>query len=406
MSTRIYNVTNSVKWIGALDFDIDTFDIVMETLYGTTYNSYLINADKKAIVETVKETFKDEYLHKIQSLINPIEIEYIILNHTEPDHSGALRHLLRIAPQATVVGSGNAIRYLQDMVDVPFKSLIVKDNDTLSLGNKTLKFISAPNLHWPDSMYTYLVEDELLFTCDSFGAHYCNENIFDDEVPTYEDAFKYYFDVILKPFSKFMLKAIDKIEQLPIKAICTGHGPILRSTWKQKVELSKAYAKDHIEKTNHTEKTILITYISAYGYTRQMAEAIAEGVRKNNQCKVILADIEKMELGEMDSLLTIADGIMIGSPTINQNTLLPVYRLFSVINPIRDNRKLFMSFGSFGWSGEAIKIINATAKELRLTLFNNGINAKFLPFNNHQFVEAGNNFANELVNQNITVSNE
>jgi flavorubredoxin len=229
----------------------------METQYGTTYNSYFIDADKKAIVETVKETFSDEYLKKIQALTDPQKIDYIILNHTEPDHSGALKHLLRIAPQATVVGSGNAIRYLQDMVDIPFKSMTIKDNDTLSLGNKTLKFISAPNLHWPDSTYTYLVEDELLFTCDSFGAHYCNEKIFDDEVDNYDDAFKYYFDVILKPYSKFMLKAIEKIESLPIKAICTGHGPILRSNWKRMVQLSKEYATDHINKTTHSKKQSL-----------------------------------------------------------------------------------------------------------------------------------------------------
>lgn len=404
MNLKIEKVSESTSWIGALDFDIVTFDIVMETQYGTTYNSYFIDAEKKAIVETVKETFSDEYLKKIQTLTDPQKIDYIILNHTEPDHSGALKHLLRIAPQATVVGSGNAIRYMQDMVDIPFKSLVVKDNDTLSLGNKTLKFIAAPNLHWPDSMYTYLIEDELLFTCDSFGAHYCSEKIFDDEVGNYDDAFKYYFDVILKPYSKFMLKAIEKIESLPIKAICTGHGPILRSNWKRMVQLSKEYATDHINKTTHLQKTVLITYISAYGYTRQMAETLADGVKKNNNCQVILADIEKMELGEIDSLLTLADGIMVGSPTINQNTLLPVYKLFAMINPIRDNRKLFMSFGSYGWSGEATKIINATAKELKLKLFNDGIVAKFIPYNKQPFLEAGEQFAKQLVSEQIAVT--
>ncbi len=403
MENNIKAVTKDVHWIGVLDFDIVTFDIVMETQYGTTYNSYFINAEKKTIIETVKETFTDEYLAKIQSLVNPEEISYIVLNHTEPDHSGALKHLLRIAPNATVVGSGNAIRYLQDMVDIPFKSMVVKDNDTLSLGNKTLKFISAPNLHWPDSIYTYLVEEQLLFTCDSFGAHFCHENVFDDLVPNYDDAFKYYFNVILKPYSKFMLKAIEKIEPLAIKAICTGHGPVLRSQWKQKVELSKQYATEHIQKTQHQEKTILITYISAYGYTRQMAQTLAEGVQKNGQCKVILADIEKMELGEIDSLLTLADGIMVGSPTINQNTLLPVYRLFAMVNPIRDNRKLFMSFGSYGWSGEATKIINATARELKFKLFNDGIQSKFIPYNKQPFLEAGYEFATQLVKENISI---
>ncbi|NMC99415.1 MAG: FprA family A-type flavoprotein, partial [Bacteroidales bacterium] len=380
MQNKIINVTNNVKWIGIQDFDIVTFDIVMETQYGTTYNSYFINAEKKAIIETAKETFKDDYLAKVQQVCNPSEIEYIILDHTEPDHAGSLRHLLRIAPNATVVGSGNAIRYLQDMVDIPFKSLIVKDGDTLSLGNKTLKFIAAPNLHWPDSIYTYLEEDKLLFTCDSFGAHFCHDNIFDDEVPNYDDAFKYYFDVILKPYSKFMLKAIEKIKHLEIYAICTGHGPILRTNWKQIIEKTEKYAKEYIEQTSHQQKTILITYISAYGYTKKMAEALAKGAKNIENTKVIVSDIEKIDLGELDSLLTLADGIMIGSPTINQNTLLPIYKLFAIINPLRDKGKLAMAFGSYGWSGEAAKIINATLQQLKLKLFNDGITAKFSPF--------------------------
>lgn len=393
---KIVDITNDVKWIGIQDFDIVTFDIVMETKYGTTYNSYFINAEKKAIIETAKEKFKDDYLAKVQQVCIPSEIEYIVLDHTEPDHAGSLRHLLRIAPNATVVGSGNAIRYLQDMVDFPFKSLVVKDGDTLSLGNKTLKFIAAPNLHWPDSIYTYLEEDKLLFTCDSFGAHFCHENIFDDEVPNFDDAFEYYFDVILKPYSKFMLKAIEKIKHLEIQVVCTGHGPILRSNWKQTIEKTERLAKDYINKTSHQQKTILITYISAYGYTKKMAEALAKGANQIENTNVILQDIEKIDLGKLDSYLTLADGIMIGSPTINQNTLMPVYKLFALINPLRDKGKLAMTFGSYGWSGEAAKIINATLNQLKLKLINDGITSKFSPFNDSPYVEAGKEFATQL----------
>src|SRR5208337_3079463 len=182
--------------------------------------------DKKTIIETSKESFKDVFLEKVNRVTNPLEIEYIILNHTEPDHSGALKYLLAVAPNATVVGSGQAINYLQDITGITFKSLRVKDGDTLDLGNKTLKFIGAANLHWPDSMYTYLEEDKILFTCDSFGSHYCQEAMFDDQVGKFDEAFDYYFDVILKPFSKFMLMAIEKIRRLPVQVICTGHGPI------------------------------------------------------------------------------------------------------------------------------------------------------------------------------------
>ena len=149
---RVLEITPDVTWIGIIDYDIVTFDIVMETEYGTTYNSYFINAEKKAIIETSKAKFWDTYLSKIKQVTNPSEIEYIVLNHTEPDHSGNLQNLLELAPNATVVGSGNAIRYLEDIVGIPFKSLKVKDGDTLDLGNKKLQFISAPNLHWHDSM--------------------------------------------------------------------------------------------------------------------------------------------------------------------------------------------------------------------------------------------------------------
>ena len=178
IDNKTVDVTKDVKWIGILDYDIRTFDIVMHTDFGTTYNSYFINAEKKAIVEVAKEKFTETYIQKLRSVTNPAEIQYIILDHTEPDHSGSLKLLLDLAPSATVVGSGNAIRYLEDIVNTPFKSLVVKDGDTLSLGNKTLRFFSAPNLHWPDSMLTLLVEDKVLFTCDVLGAHFCSSDIF------------------------------------------------------------------------------------------------------------------------------------------------------------------------------------------------------------------------------------
>ncbi|MBZ0243931.1 MAG: MBL fold metallo-hydrolase, partial [Bacteroidales bacterium] len=238
---RILDVNDDVKWIGAIDHDIVTFDVVMETKFGTTYNAYFIDAPKKTVVETVKEKFWPEYEAKLRSLTDPAEISYIIMNHTEPDHSGCVGKLLELAPDAVIVGTGNAIRYLKDLISVPFKSLQVKDGMELDLGGKTLRFISAPNLHWPDTMYSYLVEDQVLFTCDSFGAHYADERMFDDLVGNWDEAFSYYFDVILKPFSKFMLRAIEKIKPLDIKVICPGHGPILRSNWKRYVDLSEQY---------------------------------------------------------------------------------------------------------------------------------------------------------------------
>jgi flavorubredoxin len=244
---KIIDVTNDVRWIGILDYDIRTFDIVMHTGYGTTYNSYFINADKKAIIEVAKEKFSENYFQKLKSVTDPAEIQYIILDHTEPDHSGSLRLLLDLAPSATVVGSGNAIRYLEDIVNRSFKSLVVKDGDELDLGNKTLRFLSAPNLHWPDSMFTLLMEDKVLFTCDVFGAHYCSPEMFSNFDEQYTESFKYYFDIIMKPFSRFMLKAIEKIKPLELDFICPGHGPIHSKNLRKAIELSEKYADQYMK---------------------------------------------------------------------------------------------------------------------------------------------------------------
>jgi NADH oxidase (H2O-forming) len=377
---RIIDITGDVKWIGILDYDIRTFDIVMTTEFGSTYNSYFINAEKKTLVEVAKGKFSDTYFKKLKAVTDPSEISYIILDHTEPDHSGSLKQLLELAPSATVVGSGNAIRYLEDMVNTPFKSMTVKDGDSLDLGNKRLKFISAPNLHWPDSIYTYLEEDKILFTCDSFGAHFCSYEMKDELTENYLKAFKYYFDVILKPFSKFMIKAIDRIKTLDIKYICPGHGPVLEENRQMIVDLTEKYANEYLHLTMvKARRHILIAYVSAYGYTKMAAELIAEGIRETSDFTMDIVDIENISPDELDSLLIVSDALLIGSPTINQNTLLPVYKLFGLINPLRDRGKLAGAFGSYGWSGEAPRIISEILGNLKLKIFEEPASFKFLP---------------------------
>jgi flavorubredoxin len=395
---KLMKVTPDVSWIGVPDKDIVTFDIVMETKYGTTYNSYFIDAEKKVVIDTVKENQKLPFLTKLNEVTNPADIDYIIVTHTEPDHSGCVKYLLELAPRAVIYGSRQAITYLQDMVGRPFEFCYVKDGDTLDLGNKTLKFISAPNLHWPDTIFVYLEQDKLLFTCDSFGAHFCHEGMFDDLTGDYQDAFKYYFDVVLRPFSSFMIKAIEKIRSLDITMICPGHGPILRTTWQEKVRLTEHYAETYIADSLCIDNRILITYISAYGYTKHMAEAIAEGIREIVDYKVEIVDIENILLGELEELIVRSKSILVGSPTINQNTLLPVYRLFSLINPLRDRGKKAASFGSYGWSGEAVKLIEGQLKALKLNVPLEGLAAKFSPDDkkHEQVVEFGREFARHL----------
>lgn len=394
----IINISESVKWIGILDYDIVTFDVVMETEYGTTYNSYFIDAEKKAVIDTSKEKFWDTYLEKIKAVTDPAEIEYIVVNHTEPDHSGNVRNLLKVAPNAKVVGSGNAIRYLKDIIGPEFPHIIVKHGQTLDLGNKSLQFVGAPNLHWPDSIYTYLKGENILFTCDSFGSHFCHEDMFDDMVGNFDDAFKYYYDVILRPFSRFLLRALDRIENLDINMICPGHGPILRSHWKKYVELSRQYALDAVKSPE--KPRVFIPYVSAYHKTGLIAEKIAEGIQSYDDIEVVLLDIEKTSMGELDEQISRSSAIVVGSPTINQNILFPVYKLFALINPLRDKGKLAGAFGSYGWSGENRKMIETNLRNLKLDFFKEGIFVKFTPDTEEEkkCLEYGRSFAEELIN--------
>ncbi|HAX93739.1 MAG TPA: MBL fold metallo-hydrolase [Bacteroidales bacterium] len=401
---RVIDITPDLKWIGILDYDILTFDIVMTTEYGTTYNSFLINATKKTVVEVAKEKFRDVYIEKLRTVCDPSEIEYVILDHTEPDHSGSLGRLLELAPEATVVGSGNAIRYLGDIVNKPFRSMVVKDGDTLDLGNKTLRFISAPNLHWPDSIYTYLVEDKVLFTCDSFGAHYCTENIFSELTPDYLSAFRYYFDVILKPFSRFMVRAIERIKPLEINVICPGHGPVHRDTIGEIIALTEKLSDEYLKLTAGGEvKRVLIAYVSAYSFTGRAAEYVAEGIRSESGYITDVTDIENIAPAELDLKLASADAILVGSPTINQNTLLPVYTLFALINPLRDRGKVAGAFGSYGWSGEAPKIILDNLRNLKLKTFDETSGFKFAPDGDKKeiLINFGKKFARRVAEESV-----
>jgi NADH oxidase (H2O-forming) len=396
---KVLAVSPSVSWIGVLDPGLVTFDVVMETRYGTTYNSFFINADKKAVVETVKARFRDTWLAKISELTDPSEIKYIILNHTEPDHSGNVGELLQLAPDAQVVGTGNAIRYLTDQLGFEFPHIIVKDGHTLDLGNMRLRFIGAPNLHWPDTMYTFLEEEKVLFTCDSFGEHFCREEMFDDLAGDFDDAFRYYFDVIMKPYSRFMLQAIERIRPLDISVICPGHGMILRSNWKKYVDITERFAKTALE--NPVKNRVLVAYVSAYQNTGIIAGLIAAGIREAGDIDVSMMDIEKFDPGLVEEELIKASGLILGSPTFNQNILMPVYQVLALINPIRDRGKLAAAFGSYGWSGEAANIINAGLTALRMDVLDEGMMVRFTPHNEMtvKCVEYGRKFGRRLLDK-------
>jgi flavorubredoxin len=394
---KIHKISDRVSWIGVLDYDIVTFDVVMETKFGTTYNSYFINAAKKTVVETVKEKFWDTYLAKIKQVADPAEIEYIILNHTEPDHSGCLARLLKLAPNARVVGSGNAIRYLRDLMGFEFPHLAVKDGQSLDLGDATLRFVAAANLHWPDSIMSYLEEEKILFTCDIFGEHYCNEGVFDDAVGNFDDAFRYYFDVIMKPYSKFMLQAIERIRPLEISCVCPGHGAVLRSNWKKYVDLSEQYARQALQ--DQKPNRVFLGYVSAYQNTEAIAMAIADGMKQAGDVDVDLCDIEKTDLVAIEQKIIGASAIVLGCPTFSQNILLPIYQVFALINPIRDRNKMAAAFGSYGWSGEGAKIMTSAMNALKLNVIDEGLMVKFTPHDQvrEQCVAYGRNFGEKFL---------
>ncbi len=233
---KTLQLKDNFYWIGVQDPGLKIFDIIMTTEYGSSYNSYLLKgSEKTAIFETAKVQFMDEYLGKLADLVDVKDIDYIIVNHTEPDHAGSAFKLIEMNPEITLVGSQMAIAFMKEITNREFKSIVVKEGDSLSLGNKTLRFVNAVNLHWPDAMYTYVEEDKTLISCDSFGVHYSFDDVLlsklhaqgEEVYQSYIGALKYYYDCIMSPFAPFVLKAVEKVKKLDINMICPGHGPVL-----------------------------------------------------------------------------------------------------------------------------------------------------------------------------------
>lgn len=373
---KVVKIKNDVYWVGVLDPDLEYFDIVWRTPWGTSYNSYLVKGNEKiALIETVKEPFYDEYIDKIKSLVDLKDIDYIIMDHTEPDHSGALPRLLKEATNAEVIGSRTAITFLKGQINRDFNSRVVKDGDFIDLGGKTLKFIMAPFLHWPDTMFTYLVEEKILFTCDAFGCHYTPKHLFNDLEDDFSDAYKLYFDSIVSPFKPKVLEAIEKIRNLPIDMIAVGHGPILRKDIEKYVE---TYKKWSLYDTN-AKKKVLIYYVSAYGNTRKMAEEISNGIKDSGVIDVDIYNAKAVNLDDARDKIEKSDGLLFGSPTITGDAVEPIWDVIDRINPIKNKNKPAAVFGSYGWSGEAIPLMEERLKGLKLNLVEPGLKINFIP---------------------------
>ena len=399
---KTLKLTDSLYWTGVLDPDLKVFDIVMTPEFGTTYNSYVLKGSRAtALFETAKEVFWDDYKASLESLGVMGHIDYVIMNHTEPDHAGSIAKILELNPMATVVGTATAISFLKEIANKEFRNIAVADGDTLSLGDKTLKFMVLPNLHWPDTMYTYVVEEKALFPCDSFGSHYSHEGVLRSTVTDEEGywrATKYYFDAIIGPFKDpYMLNALDRIKDLDIKLICPGHGPVHDCKIPELMQVYRGWCGSAAPKS--AEKLVVIPYVSAYGYTGLLAEHIAAGIK--DRCKDIevrMYDMVTADAAQVGAELAQADGILMGTPTIIGEALAPIWQLTLGMFPPTHKGKLASAFGSYGWSGEGVPHIIERLKQLQMRVLD-GFTVRLRP-SDTQLLDAhdfGYNFACALL---------
>ena len=376
---RSLELRKNFYWTGIVDDTLRVFDIIMYTEFGTSYNSYVLKAgDKTILFETAKAKFFDEYLEKLKEITEIDQIDYIVVNHTEPDHAGSVERLLEINPGLKIIGTGCAINFLKEIVNGEFTSIIVKDNQELKIGDKTLKFLCVPNLHWPDTMYTYIEEEQILVTCDSFGSHYGFHDVLRSKVTDeegYMRATKYYFDCIIGPFKPFMLKALARVRELDVTMICTGHGPVLDSHIP---ELLDIYEEWCTVVNPNPKKTVIIPYVSAYGYTKMLAEKIAEGIKASGEIDVRSYDMVEADQAKVLEELGFADGILFGAPTIVGEALKPIWDLTTSIFAGTHGGKLASAFGSYGWSGEGVPHIVERLKQLLMNV-TEGFRVKFKP---------------------------
>ncbi|WP_414579020.1 diflavin flavoprotein [Anabaena sp. CCY 9402-a] len=296
--------------IRCLDWDRERFDIEFGLRNGTTYNSFLIQGDKVALVDTSHRKFEQLYLEIITGLIDINQVDYLIISHTEPDHSGLVKDILQLAPDITVVGAKVAIKFLEDMVHQPFKSMLVKSGERLDLGNgHELEFISAPNLHWPDTIFTYDHKTSILYTCDVFGMHYCDDHTYDENFTAIEEDFAYYYDCLMGPNARSVLAALKRIEKLEIGTIATGHGPLLKYSTSEWIERYQNWSLEQAK----TETLVALFYVEDYGYSESLVRAIASGSAKTGVAieLVALNDAEPQEIRE---LVAQAAGLVIAMP--------------------------------------------------------------------------------------------
>jgi flavorubredoxin len=368
-------------YIGVSDSEIRTFDIIMKTANGTTYNSYLLKTnDGVVIFDTVKKEFEKQFFKNIESICNYSDIKYIILHHLEPDHSGALTSLVSktkakilISPMATPM-----LKSITNSEDMEFET--VWTNKEIKLDNKTIKFLSTPNLHWPETMSSYIIEDKILLSGDIFGSHYFDSRVFNDLVGDFEYAFKYYYDHIMRPFKSDVINALKLYKNLDIDTIAPSHGPILRSNPVDYISLYEKWSQK--SSRIHGKKIVSIFYVTSYGNSKSLATEIYNGLEVNENIIANIYDLTALDEANMLTILEESSAILIGSPTINADAPKPVWDLLSLMMLIEKRGKMGGCFGSYGWSGEALDMIQNRLSALKFRVPLSPLKVKLIPTKN------------------------
>lgn len=375
------SIKNNVYWVGKIDWELRRFHgDEYSTHRGSTYNSYLIREDKIALIDTVWAPFAKEFIANLAKEIDLKKIDFIIANHAEIDHSGALSELMRHIPNTPVYCTENGVKSLKGHYHQDWNFNVVKTGDRLSLGQKELVFIEAPMLHWPDSMFCYLTEDNILFSNDAFGQHYASEYMFNDLVDQSElfnECIKYYAN-ILTPFSPMVIKKIKEVLgfNLPLDIICTSHGVIWRDKPEQIVERYLDWAD------SYQENQISIIYDTMWNGTRVMAEKIAKGIREGDkEVNVKLFNLAKRDRNDVITEVFKSKAIIVGSPTINRGILVSVAGILEEIKGLKFKNKKAAAFGCYGWSGESVKILNGILRESGFNIVDEGLRVMWNPDN-------------------------
>jgi flavorubredoxin len=374
-----FPITDTVTWVGKTDWELRKFHgEEYSTHRGTTYNSYLVRDQKTALIDTVWAPFAKHYVDELFQKVSPDEIDFVVANHAEIDHSGSLPELMRHLPGKPIYCTANGVKSLKGHYHTDWNFQVVKTGDRLSLGEKELIFIEAPMLHWPDSMFCYLTGEDVLFSNDAFGQHLASEDLYNDQVDSCElwaECIKYYAN-ILTPFSPLVLKKIQQFAglDLPLKMICPSHGVLWRDNPMQIVEKYLQWAD------NYQEDQITLLYDTMWNGTRRMAETIAAGISQGSpETTVKIFNCARSDKNDVITEVFKSKAVLVGSPTINQGILSAMAGMLEEVRGLRFRGKKAAAFGAYGWSGEGIGMISDKLKEAGFELVNDGLRQMWNP---------------------------